>query len=90
MTQLRPFSLACVALGLLFNVGCGGASVTKLRTRAAFDMNCNESQIAMYRLNAQTIGVRGCGKQATYVESCNVNHSCNWIMNNSEGIEQKR
>jgi hypothetical protein len=70
--------------------GCGGASAStsQLKTRAAFDLNCPESAIEVSELDKVTRGVRGCGKQRTYVESCKSNeygnYDCTWVMNSSQ------
>jgi hypothetical protein len=58
----------------------------RLIDRAAFDLNCAEP-MAVTKLDAKTRGVRGCGRQATYVQLCdgpadNVTRSCVWVMNN--------
>jgi hypothetical protein len=40
-----------------------------LRTRAAFDLDCPETQLATTKLSPEVYGVSGCGKRATYVNS---------------------
>jgi hypothetical protein len=64
--------------------GCG-ASVTKLHSRASFDLNCPSDQLQVLELDNRTRGVRGCSRQATYVEDCSTParaaDSCTWVLN---------
>lgn len=71
----------CLVAGLA-TFACG-ASEEQLRTRAAFDMKCSEDQLNLIEIDDRTTGVRGCGQQATYVESCaNANRTdCTWVLN---------
>jgi hypothetical protein len=68
--------------------GCG-ASLEQLHARAAFDLNCPEAQLQVVKIDQRTQGVRGCGRQATYVESCTdpmrSSGTCTWIMNTDSG-----
>ncbi len=67
------------AIGL--TIGCG-ASQEQLVRRASFDLNCPEAQVTVYEIDGRTRGVRGCARQATYVESCEANRSnCTWVLN---------
>jgi len=72
-------------------MGCatGGPSATellqtrKLVNRAAYDLDCAEP-LGVTEIDANTRGVRGCGRQATYVLICDapVDHplrSCVWM-----------
>jgi hypothetical protein len=78
---------AVCLVGVVAAVGCGGASVEQLRTRAAFDLQCPESSITLVHLDERTQGVTGCGQRATYVESCTMmdgyggKHDCTWVLN---------
>jgi len=57
----------------------------ELRKRAAFDMNCQSLEFT--KISDKTMGVRGCGKQLVYVESCQNPHvpwDCNWVLNSDE------
>ena len=77
------------AVGLVSVVGallaCGGATKDQLKTRAAFDLNCSEGEVQVIKLDSKTRGVSGCGRRATYVESCDGPPSairqCTWVMN---------
>jgi hypothetical protein len=78
-------------LGILVLVclGCGADPMVSLKSRSAFDLKCPADQIQLTPLTpcgawhngTCTVGVTGCGRQATYVDP--VNGSGNWIMNNS-------
>jgi hypothetical protein len=70
---------------LLFFFGCG-ASDDQLRARAAFDFKCDAAQVELVPIDDRTRGVRACGQQGTYVETCanpNAmgNRQCTWILN---------
>ena len=70
---------------------CGWHAVKKLRvdqllTRAGFDLRCPKAQLQLTQLEAATLGVNGCGQQATYVWSCPHSQeffsgACNWVQN---------
>lgn len=70
-------------------LGCG-ATEDQLRTRAAFDMHCKESELRIVEIDDRTKGVQGCDQQGTYVESCtNANRTdCTWILN-TDGRKNK-
>jgi hypothetical protein len=73
--------LAVMALGA---AACG-PNLQSLRTRAAFDLQCNQ-QVDIVDIDKRTKGVVACGKQATYVENCQVTRwggglECTWIRN---------
>lgn len=77
--------LVILLLPLLFFIcGCG-ASSAKLIKRAAFDLDCPVSNIEIVDLDGLSKGVKGCGKRATYVESCSVPsraaNTCTWVLN---------
>jgi len=75
---------------LLGAAGCGGATLGQLRTRAAFDLGCPEDRMEVVTIDARTSGVRGCGRQATYVDLCRpcangyVGCECTWVMNTAD------
>lgn len=62
--------------------GCGVSPSDQLRARSAFDLGCPKEQLQLADLDgkggvvlggeatdyAKTVGVSGCGKQATYVK----------------------
>lgn len=82
----KPLILAAIPSLLVFLLSCGSASESKLRTRAAFDLNCNKDNIRIVRLDGRTRGVSGCGQQVTYVESCDqvgntLINKCTWVLN---------
>jgi hypothetical protein len=78
---------SAAAATVLSLVACGGATADQLRARAAFDLNCPQSQVNVVELDERTRGVRGCGQQATYVENCSMidgyggKHDCTWVLN---------
>jgi hypothetical protein len=57
-----------------------------VRTRATFDLKCPAEQLKLTELTDVcgpflcTVGVSGCGQQATYVMNPNTK---SWVMNNS-------
>jgi hypothetical protein len=69
-------------------LGCG-ATQEQLVRRAAFDLNCSESQISVVELDDRSRGVSGCGKKAVYLESCTTQNrersSCTWVLNTPAG-----
>jgi hypothetical protein len=69
------FASAC----LLF-AGCG-ATLTQLRTRAAFDFDCQADSISVREMDPGTRVAAGCGKQAVYVENYNQNLRPVWMLN---------
>lgn len=74
---------ATIALVLVALLACGGASKDQLRTRAAYEMNCPEASLKIRTLDNRTAGVRGCGQQHVYVESCTGQYesNCTWVLN---------
>ncbi len=72
------------AFALVGCVGTSGASVQQLRARATFDLQCPGPQTEVIELDERTRGVRGCGKQMTYVEVCDNRPDgwhCTWVLN---------
>jgi hypothetical protein len=71
------------------SIGCSTvpARVNLLKERAAFDLQCPKEQIETTDLGGgKTYGVRGCGKQVTYVAGYSCKNSaalkyCKWVMN---------
>lgn len=67
--------------------GCyvAGATGEQLTSRASFDLDCAPSGLRYRRIDPQTQGVVGCGKRATYVESCarsgTSGEDCTWVLN---------
>jgi hypothetical protein len=64
---------------------CASTSAT-VRTRAAFDLKCPAEQLTITELTDVcgpflcTVGVSGCGQQATYVMD---KATSSWVMNNA-------
>ncbi len=62
-----------------------------LTDRAAFDFQCDKSNIQQTKIDENTVSVKACNKQATYVMQCEsvpgIQLSgpppCKWIMNTS-------
>ena len=53
----------------------------QLRTRAAFDLQCTESQLNVVKFDPWTRGVSGCGRKASYTYS---QPTGQWIMNTTD------
>jgi hypothetical protein len=49
-----------------------------LVTRAAFDLDCPESDIRVVELDQSSRGASGCGRRATYIGVCQ-HFSCTWV-----------
>jgi hypothetical protein len=74
-----------VAIGM---AGCApAASAKQLTSRASFDLACPSASLRYKKIDDRTQGVLGCGKQATYVESCDRRsrgdgeRGCTWVLN---------
>jgi hypothetical protein len=83
---MRSFLFASLALTLGLGACMQAATTSQLQTRAAFDLQCNQSQVQVVDIDGRTRGVRGCDRQATYVESCdgpreNASTQCTWVLN---------
>ncbi|HEY7371041.1 MAG TPA: hypothetical protein VIF57_02610 [Polyangia bacterium] len=77
-----------VSIAAVVVVGCatGPTSRDKLLKRAAFDLHCTKDELSVSKIDDRTRGVRGCGRQATYVQSCDGHYgaasfNCTWVMN---------
>lgn len=84
---------AIIVLGF-FSGGCGAmyneGFREDLENRAAFDLDCPKSKLALRELSetnglVTSYGVRGCGNRATYLLNT---HSRVWVLN-SEGESRK-
>ncbi len=78
-------------LALLLVGGCA-ASESALVRRAAFDLDCPEADLHVVDLDGDVRGVKGCGRQATYVSRCNgqpgyIGTTCSWMMDNRDPSE---
>src|SRR6187431_621478 len=73
--------------GVVASGGCATAAQQKekLLRRAAFDLKCTKDELSVTKLDERTRGVRGCGRQATYVRSCTDPYgaNCTWVMNSA-------
>jgi hypothetical protein len=62
---------------------------SELRSRAAFDLNCPESELRAVELGEKTRGVTGCGRRATYIFVCRrtlpspYDNDCLWVLDSS-------
>jgi hypothetical protein len=52
---------------------------------AQFDLQCPKAELHYFKINEETWGVRGCGKQAKYVLICSwgttTDEECRWLQN---------
>ena len=77
-TTLCAMVLAMFGAGLL---DCSyHATGAQLRKRASFDFQCPEAELELRDIDYETVGVTGCGQQATYVEDCE-GTACKWVLN---------
>jgi hypothetical protein len=78
---VQLLAVLVAAFGIL--AGCT-ATESQLRSRAAFDLQCDAKSLQIVKIDSRTRGVRGCGQQATYVESCSGPNgsNCTWVLNN--------
>jgi hypothetical protein len=80
-----PTVALCLSVALV--AGCyAQAARGDLVNRAAFDLGCESSKLRYTPINSHTQGVVGCGKRATYVESCDgqrthLGTTCTWVLN---------
>lgn len=83
---MRWTVLAVVAVAI--SSGCGGEAAKRavreaeVRRRAAFDLDCAESQLTVVELDERTRGISGCGSRATYVRQNGA-----WFLNSTSGGE---
>lgn len=83
-TLVRLFGVGVLGVALGGCFGTTGASVEQLKARATFDLQCPAPATEVVELDARTRGVRGCGKQLTYVELCDNRPDgwhCTWVIN---------
>ncbi|MFO0677105.1 MAG: hypothetical protein U0169_11255 [Polyangiaceae bacterium] len=67
-----------------------GDPMASLRTRSAFDLKCPEKDLTLtelspcgaWKFGQCTVGVTGCGRQATYLDR-GANGTGDWVMNNA-------
>src|SRR5215213_3510575 len=92
--MLRTFVSAIVAAFLALLLGCGPAMRTPVESfrhqdsggikRAAFELQCPESELEVTDLGGWTIGVSGCGKRAIYKGVA----GAGWV--NNSGVEDPK
>lgn len=70
------------ALLVIGATGCG-ATLQQLKNRAAIDLDCQAGSLAVSNIDAATRNVKGCGKQAIYVEQFNHSVRPAWLLNSS-------
>jgi hypothetical protein len=89
MSSVRKVMLAASLLSGCV-VGGHGASAEALTRRAAFDLNCDASQLVYQPIDSRTRGVAGCGRRATYVETCQDQFAsnCTWVLNGAAASPQ--
>lgn len=87
---------AAVLLAIAILAGCSssnmGANHAQLMERASFDLDCPKKSLSITDLGESARGVRGCGKQATYIETCTgqrgvANTTCTWAL---DGAHKRR
>lgn len=64
------FTSRALILFAVLGVGCAHATREQLARRASFDLDCAEGQLEMVEIDSRTVGVRGCGRKAVYIEDC--------------------
>jgi hypothetical protein len=84
--EVGAFVIVTAASGCAETLYSGEATHTQLVDRASFDLDCPRSEIKTVTLDDRTRGVSGCGKQMTYVESCDRDNfgnkeNCTWVLN---------
>ena len=78
-------AIALAVAAACTTAACGSTSAT-VRTRAAFDLKCPAEQLTITELTDVcgpflcTVGVSGCGQQATYVMN---KATSTWVLNNA-------
>ncbi len=93
--QKAPFPKVIVFSTLLFAISCAGGQsgadgsgelweTRELKKQASFDMNCEQRELTVVETgDNRRYGVRGCGRQATYVKGrCSrFVHECTYYLN---------
>jgi hypothetical protein len=67
--QLRRYTVGCNIFGFCPDPR-GVDALELLQRQAAFDLKCERAGITVDRLNTDTFGASGCGRQASYVLLC--------------------
>jgi hypothetical protein len=66
MVRSRKIAVTLIAVALIACV----PPTEAVAPVAEFDLQCPRANLSYTQLNEKTIGVKGCGKQAKYVEIC--------------------
>jgi hypothetical protein len=73
---------------LLLSVSCSAPTPPpeSVLDKATFDLNCPKEQLSKQMLDSDTVGVRGCDRQAKYVKVCHATMTfpgkeCKWLRN---------
>lgn len=90
---MKKFAILSMMGLSLCVVGCISKS-DAVRTRAAFDMSCEKDALQVTPLTSEvmstaTYGVRGCGKQATYIYTPTAGAVLNTDINPAEETKAK-
>lgn len=86
---------ALAVTSLLGATGCRAeATHDQLSRRASFDFGCAARDLRFTAIDERTSGVEGCGKRATYVETCdgprtNTNTTCTWVLNGKIEVDRR-
>ncbi|HEY6174713.1 MAG TPA: hypothetical protein VIX73_09730, partial [Kofleriaceae bacterium] len=80
--------LRIMIAGLFAACATTGATGEQLTRRASFDLDCAPADLRYRKIDSQTQGVVGCGRRATYVETCSrssqyAESECTWVLNGS-------
>jgi hypothetical protein len=82
---IRPLFVTLLLLPLALAPGCATSQeASPLIKRAVFELECPREKLKWQKFDEETYGVRGCGKQATYVYVCQgtgISESCTWLRN---------
>jgi hypothetical protein len=83
---------ACVWLVLVFVCCACGASLYQLKSRAHEDLHCPTEEITTWNVDRRTLGARGCGREAIYIEQCSGDYhtteDCTWVLNTDVRTDQ--
>src|SRR5690348_9638164 len=84
-------ALLAIMLGACAVADSPESDIATVRTRAAFDLNCPETEVRGRWLDEKTLGVTACGQRATYVKLCKgqgIYEECQWVLNNNSRPER--
>lgn len=98
--RFEIWGLAACILGLLAcsnsNSQSQNVDQSTVLRRAPFDLECPKGKLSYHRLGSDAMGVKGCGRRATYVKVCRetvdeassfvagvtvTDERCQWMMN---------